>query len=88
MKKVIPIGAKKPSPPPSPPKLGATGEFPNGKISEDDKGEIRMLIGVSQGKVIINFGKSISWLGLDKKSAIEFAELVLKHANEIKGGGE
>lgn len=65
-------------------KLGATGKFPDGKLNKDDEGELRMKIGESKGRVIIDFGKPVTWFGLDKKSAIEFAESVLKHAKDAK----
>jgi len=35
-----------------PPDLGATGEFPQGKLTEEDEGEIRIGITVFNGKVV------------------------------------
>lgn len=57
--------------------------FPRGKISDDDEGELTLRIGVTDKTVIIDFGKDIKWIGYDKAGAIEFAELILKHARSI-----
>jgi len=60
-------------------KLGATGKFPQGKLNEDDEGELQ--IGVAkdaEGKIIINFGKPVAWIGLDAQSALGFAKTIIK----------
>lgn len=48
-------------------KLGATGEFPQGKIDETDEGELQIAICYDPHADIIriDFGKPVSWLGLD-----------------------
>jgi hypothetical protein len=61
-------------------KLGATGEFPQGKLTPYDQGEIKMAIGVEQNKVVIHFGKEVAWIGFDRKQAIELAGLLIDHA--------
>lgn len=63
--------------------LGATGKFPDGKLHEDDEGEITMAIGIHEGKVIIDFGKPVHWLGLPKEDALALAEMITKRANEL-----
>lgn len=66
--------------------LGATGEFPHGKINDDDQGAIRLGVAYDKldGIVRIEFGKPIAWLGLPPPQAIEFARVVLKHAGAKK----
>lgn len=61
-------------------KLGATGEFPDGKIQENDEGQIRVAITQKDGRVVIDFGKQITWIGFTKEEAKGLAELLLKHA--------
>lgn len=61
-----------------------TKQYPRGKIFEDDEGELTLRIGVTDKTVIIDFGKQLKWIGYDKSGAIEFAELILKHARSIK----
>ena len=71
------------------PKLGATGEFPEGKLSEDDEGELTTAVGFDENftNVIVKFGKPVAWFGLPKKSAIEFAQVILKYAHELPNDG-
>ena len=63
--------------------LGATGRFPQGKIDPHDEGEIKISIGTKENKVVVSFGKSISWIGFDKAQALEISETLKKHAESI-----
>jgi len=66
-------------------KPGATGKFPKGKLCEADEGELRIRFAVDgSGNVIIEFGKSVSWIGFDPKSAIDFAYKLLHTAIEAQ----
>lgn len=62
--------------------IGATGRHPQGVLSDDDEGELRM--GVARdpldGLVHIKFGKPVAWMALPPESAVEFAKTILKHA--------
>lgn len=63
------------------PKLGATGNFPNGKINDEDEGQIAIGIAhTEEGKIIMNFGKAVKWIGFTKEEAKVIAESLLKHA--------
>ena len=62
---------------------GATGRFPEGKIAAHDEGEIAFAVGHSNGKVLIEFGKEISSLGMNAKQAVEMAESLLAHARAV-----
>ena len=64
-------------------KLGATGEFPGGKLTEDDEGALNLAIGGKDGKVVIDFGTPVVWIGLTPQEAAEFASLILKYAKEM-----
>lgn len=63
-------------------KLGPTGKFPDGKIHEDDEGEITLGVAFDPKSncVIVNFGKPISWIGLPPIAAIKFANMILDKA--------
>jgi len=67
-------------------KLGPTGEFPEGKLGANDEGALRIGIGIHpSGKtVVIDFGKSIAWVGMPKQNAILFAETILEHAKKLE----
>ena len=43
-------------------------KYSDGKISDDDEGELKMAMYVQDGRVVLDFGKNISWIGFDKKT--------------------
>jgi hypothetical protein len=52
--------------------------YPRGKLSADDEGEITMSMYWKDGAFIIDFGKDVKWIGLDKVEAQEFALRILR----------
>lgn len=65
--------------------LGATGQFPEGKLNKDDEGEIRFVVGHSpEGQVILDFGKEVKWLGMPPEGARQLAAILLLHADEVE----
>ena len=60
--------------------LGGQGSFSDGKLSEEDEGDLRLQVAHSGDDVRIDFGKPVAWLGFPKDQAIQFAMLILKHA--------
>jgi hypothetical protein len=66
--------------------LGATGYFPQGHLSDDDEGELKIAIAYDglDGIVRVEFGKPVAWLGLPPPEAIEFAKLLLRKAGAKK----
>lgn len=64
-------------------KLGATGKHPEGKLTDNDEGEIRFGITIYKGKLIIDFGKQVHWIGLTKQQIIDLARLIMKRAEEL-----
>jgi hypothetical protein len=65
-------------------KLGATGKFPDGKIKEDDEGELRFGVTTSKDLVILDFGVKVKWIGMDPKLAKQLGELLIKKARSIE----
>jgi len=63
--------------------FGPTGKFPEGKITENDEGEIQYGITHYKGKVIINFGTPIASLGMTPEQAGDMALSLAEHANRI-----
>lgn len=61
-------------------KLGATGRFPDGKLNDDDEGELRTLITTEGNNVIIDFGKPVAWLALPREDAIALGMLLIEKA--------
>lgn len=69
------------------PRFGATGKFPDGSLDKSDEGEIAFGVASHRGKVIINFGKPVAWLGMDATQAAGLAALLLKHASQCRDIG-
>ncbi len=63
--------------------LGATGRFPEGQLTESDEGEIRFRVGYVDGKVVLDFGQPVTWLGMSPKQAKQLAVLLKTHANPV-----
>lgn len=63
---------------------GATGEFPRGKLSKDDDGELKIAIGQKKGVVFMEFGKLVSWIAMEPAQAETFAQTLLQYAEEAK----
>ena len=61
-----------------------TDQYPDGKISDDDEGELTVAITATEEHLVINFFKSVRWIALRRDEAIEFGEQIIKRAKEIK----
>jgi hypothetical protein len=66
------------------PKLGPTGQFPQGHLNAADEGGLTFSISRENGKIIIDFGKPTAWIGLDKETALKLAVSLLKFAGAVK----
>jgi hypothetical protein len=66
--------------------LGSTGQFPDGKIDENDEGELRLSIEADSltNQIIIDFGEPVTWVSLSPEEAIDFAEFITKKAKELQ----
>jgi hypothetical protein len=60
--------------------FGATGEFPEGKLTENDEGEIRFGVANTAGKVVLDFGKPVAWLGMNPQQAVDLANVLISNA--------
>lgn len=68
--------------------LGATGDFPEGKLTSGDEGGIQFAIGVKDGKVCLDFGKPVAWIGMNPEDALKLAESLIEKARKAaKGSG-
>jgi hypothetical protein len=65
--------------------LGATGRFPEGKLSDDDEGEIHFGIAHDkEGNVHMDFGKPVRWVACTPDQAQDIADSLLKHARKAR----
>ena len=68
---------------------GALGAFPEGQLTKTDEGAIQFAIGEKDGKVVIDFGTAVHWLGMTPQQAADFASLLLKRARAVgRANGE
>lgn len=67
--------------------LGATQRFPEGKLKADDEGELRFAVGThpQTKKVIIQWGKPVSWIGMTAAQALDLADSLQKQARSLGG---
>lgn len=65
-------------------RLGATRNFPRGKISADDEGGLRFAVRPWRGEVRIDFGTEVSWLAMPPGAARQLATVLLKVADEAE----
>ena len=64
--------------------LGATNSFPMGKLNKNDRGELKLAIGEENGKIVLNFGKPVAWIGFSPEQAMEIALSLMEHSNNCK----
>jgi hypothetical protein len=65
-------------------RLGATGEYPDGKLNSADEGELRITVGVEKGKIVMSFGKPVEWIGLTPEIALAVALSLYDKATAVK----
>lgn len=65
---------------------GALGTFPSGALHKADEGAIQFGVTHKDGKVVLDFGMSVSWLGMEPQQAADLAATMLKHAREAARG--
>ena len=64
--------------------IDPTGEFPGGKLTEDDRGEVAIAVGVSEGKVVVDFGTNVTWIAMDRVDAHNLGRRLVKLAKKLK----
>lgn len=64
--------------------LGATGQFPQGKLDATDEGELKLAVGIEDDKVVIAFGKPVAWFGMDWKQAMQLAFSLKAKAEQVR----
>ncbi len=67
-------------------RLGATGKFPRGKLTQHDEGEIGIRVASVNGTVVIDFGKPTAWVGFSPDDARRLADALRRYADDAGGG--
>lgn len=69
------------------PATGPTGQFPLGKLTPEDEGEIAIGITHTQGKVVVDFGTPTAWIGFTPEQADQIADTLREHAAAVRARG-
>ena len=64
--------------------LGATGKYPHGKTGSEDQGELKSAVYIRDNRLVVNFGKSLSWLSMTKQEAMMFAAGLVRKIEEMR----
>jgi len=65
---------------------GPTGEFPHGKLTGDDAGQIQFSVGIRDDRVVMDFGTPVKWIGMTADDARVVGKTLIKHAKKIIKG--
>ena len=63
--------------------VGGTGLHPDGKMTPEDEGGIQFRVGSENGKVVLDFGKPVHWVGMDAQQAADLASSLMKWARLV-----
>jgi hypothetical protein len=66
--------------------LGATDNFPQGSLNEEDEGELKLGVAFDKidGIVKLVFGKPVAWLGLPPAEAVQLGKMLMTSAGAKK----
>ena len=64
---------------------GPTGDYPEGKMSEQDEGGLMMVAGNKDGQVFLCFGTPVSWISFGAEQAKEIAANIANQAMLAEG---
>ena len=72
--------------PDKPDEPGPTGQYPEGKIDDSDRGElgIRMFV-TAEGKVVMDFGTTLEWIAFGPVEAIGLGEALIRMGTQASG---
>lgn len=62
---------------------GAIGAFPEGKLTKSDEGAIQFAVGEKDGKVVLDFGTPVSWIGMSPQDAADLAQTLFRWARTV-----
>lgn len=62
---------------------GPIGAYPDGKLTKRDEGNIQFAIGSKDGKVVMDFGSAVAWIGMTPQDAMDLAAALMRHARKV-----
>ena len=64
--------------------VGPTGDFPEGKLSKDDKGGLDIALGVYKNEVFMSFGAPVTWLAMPPQQMRPFAAKLMELCDQLE----
>jgi len=61
----------------------ANRQWPEGRISGDDDGELAFVVAAKDGLVRLDFGKPVEWMAMPPEQAVQMAQLLIKQARSV-----
>lgn len=58
------------------------GEYPDGRLKADDDGAVLVAIGHDDGKVVMRFPHTLTWIGFSAQQAMDIAATLVEHARQ------
>lgn len=62
---------------------GPIGDFPHGRLTKQDEGSLQFAIGGKDGKVVIDFGAPVAWIGMTPQQAMDLAASIMSKARQV-----
>ena len=58
-------------------------KYPKGKMSENDEGALAIVFFIKNERLVIDFGKDLSWVGFDRGSLRTFIDALENKYKEL-----
>lgn len=62
---------------------GPVGDYPHGMLTKTDEGSIQFAVGDKDGKVVIDFGSPVAWIGMTPQQAMDLAASIMSRARQV-----
>lgn len=63
---------------------GNDPQYPQGKLNEDDEGQLAIALGIENDNVILHFGKRVAWIAGDPDFIDQLADAMKEKAQIIR----
>jgi len=64
--------------------VATVGDFPDGVLDRSDEGSLLLNVTAVKGRVVINFGEQLSWIGMRPKEARELIRAIEAKSEEAE----
>jgi hypothetical protein len=59
------------------------GDYPDGKLNDEDEGALQFGIADQDGNIIINFFKPVRWIAMPPEEAAKLAGVLIRRARKV-----